>query len=370
MDLLQARMRNQKLAASGLTTAPEVVGWLGAVQAQDYAAAKWGLGLRATDLTERVIDEAFDRGEILRTHVMRPTWHFVLPGDIRWLLALTAPQVHRIAAPRHRRLGLDAGTFRRSRRVLERALRDRTHLTRAEIAAAFARSGVPAAPLQVSHIMLHHELEALVCSGPRRGAQFTYALLEERVPLVKTRARDESLADLTRRYLQSHGPATLQDFGWWSGLSMKDVRAGVAMMKPIVEEIMVDGLTYVRLPDAAPRSDGLRADPSVLLLPVYDEYVIAYRDRTAIAHAGVDVFANSMVVDGRIRGSWRRTLTRGSVVLEAAPDSRMDASTRTALEAQVERYAQFTGLNVECTSASPGAKTRRATAGSRSRRPR
>src|SRR5262249_19853145 len=324
--ILGQRLRNQRLVGPAFAKPEHVVDWLVAVQSQDYTGARWAVGQRTDDATEEDLDRLFDEGAILRTHVMRPTWHFVRPADIRWLLALTAPRVHRSAAPRHRRLGLDADTFRRSRRVLERALRDRTHLTRAELAAAFARSRVPAAPLQVSHIMLHHELEALVCSGPRRGAQFTYALLEQRVPRAKTRARDESLADLTRRYFQSHGPATLQDFGWWSGLSMKDVRAGVAMMKPAVEEIMVNGLTYVRLPDAAPRRDGLRADPSVLLLPVYDEYVIAYRDRTAIAHAGVDVFANSMVVDGRIRGSWRRTLTRGSVVLEAAPDSRMDAS--------------------------------------------
>jgi len=349
MDLLQARLRNQRLTGSAFTSPAEVVGWFGAMQAQDYAAAKWGVSLRARGLTDAAVDAAFDRGEILRTHVMRPTWHFVRPADIRWLLALTAPQVHKLAAPRHRRLGLDAGTFRRSRRVLERALRDRTYLTRAEIAAVFARSGVPAAPDQVAHVMLHHELDAVVCSGPRRGAQFTYALLEERAPRAKTRAREESLADLTRRYFQSHGPATLRDFAWWSGLSMKDVRAAVAMMTPPVEEIVVDDFRYVRLkPDTTGRRRvRLQRDPEVLLLPVYDEYVIAYRDRSAIAHPGADVFAHSMVVDGRIRGSWRRTLTGKSMVLEAAPDGRIDAPTRTALLAEARRYATFTGREVE-----------------------
>jgi winged helix DNA-binding protein len=349
MNLLKTRIRNQRLTGTAFTSSEEVVGWLGAVQAQEYMAAKWGVSLRARGLTAASIDAAFDQGEILRTHVMRPTWHFVRPADIRWLLTLTAPRVHAMATYRRRQLGLDADTFRRTRRVLQRVLRHRTYLTRAEIGAAFARSGLPGAAEPLGHIMLHHELDALVCSGPRRGARFTYALLEDRVPRGRMLTRDESLAELTRRYFQSHGPATPRDFAWWSGLSMTDVRAGVAMVKPSLEDLVVEDQRYLRLEPDGARSGRVRtrADSGALLLPIYDEYLVAYRDRTAIADPGVDTLGYSLVVDGRIRGTWRKTLTPGSIVLEVSPDGRIDGSTRTAVQREIRRYARFAGVPVE-----------------------
>ena len=226
--LVRERLRNQSLAVSRLRTPGEVVAWLGAAQAQDYAGAKWALGLRAKGLTDAAVEQAFDEGAILRTHILRPTWHFVAPADIRWMLALSAPRVHAVNAYAYRTFELDAAVLARSRAALERALAGGRQLTRLELAKVLQRAGVQADGPRLAHVMMHAELDAVICSGARRGKQFTYALLEERAPRAKVLPRDEALAELTRRYFASHGPATLRDYVWWSGLTARDARAGMA----------------------------------------------------------------------------------------------------------------------------------------------
>src|SRR6185503_4235399 len=210
----------------------DVVSWLGAVQAQVYGDAKWALGLRMRRSTDARIEAAFSEGSILRTHVMRPTWHFVAPADIRWMLALTAPRVRAAMASYSRKLELDATVLRRSQRAMVRALRGGRQLTRQELRSVLARAGVRADGVQrLAHIVMQAELDAVICSGARRGNQFTYALLDERVPMVRARSRDDSLAELARRYFTSHGPAQLHDFAWWSGLSVGDACAGLATVE-------------------------------------------------------------------------------------------------------------------------------------------
>src|SRR6185369_4462037 len=218
-DVLSQRLHNQKLSSSELEKPVDVVRWLGAVQAQDYHAALWALALRMRNATHAAVEAAFNHGEIIRTHVLRPTWHFVAPEDIRWLLQLTAPCINRRCSGTYRRFGLDDAVFKRSTKVFVKALRGGKHLTRAALRAAHNQAGIPADDtVRMGHLLLRAELDGLICSGPRLGKQFTYALLEERVPPGKTLTREEALAELTRRYFSSHGPATLQDFVWWSGL--------------------------------------------------------------------------------------------------------------------------------------------------------
>src|SRR5690349_18090188 len=204
-EFVQKRLRNHKLAATEFQTAIEVVRWFGAVQAQDFNGAKWALALRMKQrggaegrggktIREVEIDDAFNRGEIVRTHVLRPTWHFVAPDDIRWLLELTAPRVNIRCAPNYRKYELDATTFRRSNKILGKVLQDRKHLTRAELKAALNRSGVTADDgIRLAHVLLRAELDGVVCSGPRKGKQFTYALLDECVPPAKPLSREEAL---------------------------------------------------------------------------------------------------------------------------------------------------------------------------------
>jgi hypothetical protein len=347
IDLLRQRLHNQKLTRSRLRTPADVVSWLGAVQAQDYAGARWALGLRASNLTDADVERAFNEGAILRTHVMRPTWHFVTPADTRWLLALTAPRVRAGTASYDRLLELDSAVLSRSRKTLERALQGGKALTRKELSATLERAGIPASGQRLGHLMMHAELDGVICSGAMRGKQHTYALLEERVPPARSLTREESLAELTRRYFSSHGPATVRDYTWWSGLTVREAREGIALVEPALVQESIDGLTCWFAPSktVAPPSA-----PTAHLLPNYDEYLIAYKDRDPVVRSpvgdpvrieGRDIFAHFLIVDGRLTGIWWRTVTEDAVVVETGPRRRLTRENRRALAAAVERFARF-----------------------------
>ncbi|MBE7556293.1 MAG: winged helix DNA-binding domain-containing protein [Anaerolineales bacterium] len=350
LDIAQLRLSNQHLAGNPLKTASEVVAWLGAVQAQEYAWAKWALGQRTTGLTDAAIEQALAEGSLLRTHVMRPTWHFVTPEDIRWLLALTAPRVNATVASYYRKLELDEATFARSNAVLAKALEDSKQLTRPELAAILQHAGIATADLlRFGHIMLRAELDAVVCSGALRGKQHTYALLDERVPQAKTLEHDEALAELARRYFTSHGPATLADFGWWSGLTMRDARAGLEMAKSHLVQEVSDGQTYW-LPSSRPPVNV--TSPAVHLLPAFDEYTVAYKDRRAILdpayppQAKIDILNPAIAVDGKIVGTWKRTIKKDTVVLTLNPFTALTEVENQAIAVTTQQYAAFLELPV------------------------
>src|SRR6187455_113827 len=267
------RQLNQRLARTTLKTPLDVVSWLGAIQAQDYPGARWALGLRAAGLTDARVEKAYDDGAILRTHVLRPTWHFVDPTDIRWMLALTGPRVMKTMATYDRKLGLDERVFRRSNAALTKALRD-ADLTRTELKAVLEPKVGPlgggvAGVQRTAHLMMRAELEGVICSGPRRGKQFTYALLDRRVRSAAILDRDEALLELTRRYFRTRSPATPQDFSWWSGLPMADVRRGIDLARAELESVSIGDVAYWVHGDTPSR-----AKPSAWLLPNYDEFFI------------------------------------------------------------------------------------------------
>ena len=320
---------------------------LGAVQAQDYLGARWAIAQRATGLTETDVEGAIASGAILRTHVLRPTWHFVLPEDVRWMLALTAPRVRAGMAFYNRYHELDASVFRKSHAAFERALRDGDHLTRSELSAALARAGVVSSERLVG-LLLQAELDRVIISGPRRGKQFTYALFDERVPAAPTRDRDDALHDLTRRYFATRGPATVRDFAWWSGLTIADAKRGVETARSFLTRETRDGdaCWHVAV-TRAPRSKRVAH-----LLPNFDEYFVGFRDRSAIAERLRGVFPDRRVdalmghvvcIDGQIVGGWRRTLGKTAevelrlLVPLTAPEHRL---VRTA----VARFGQFLQL--------------------------
>ena len=238
------RLRNQRVAGSTFRTSADVVSWLGAVQAQDYPAARWAVGQRAKALSDASVQQAVDDGTILRTHVLRPTWHFVTPADIRWMLNLTAPRVKAACAFYHRQAGLDGRIFAKSQAIIARALEGGLQLTKQELRSILERAGIKGNSVAIGHVLLQAELDAVVCSGARRGKQFTYALLEERAPRARVLARDEALAELTRRYFQSHGPAMINDFVWWSGLTVRDAKAGIAMVTPALVRTSLEDREY------------------------------------------------------------------------------------------------------------------------------
>jgi hypothetical protein len=353
LDIAQQRLLNQRLASPAFERPVEVVQWLGAVQSQDYAAAKWALGMRVQSATDDAIEQAFDAGAILRTHVMRPTWHFVTPADIRWMLALTAPRVNAASAYQYRSLELDDAIFARSNAALATALQGGKQLTRSELTSVLKQAGIAADNLlRFTYLIMRAELDGIICSGARRGKQFTYALLDERAPEARTLDRNEALAELSRRYFTSHGPATLQDFVWWSGLTTTDARNGLEMVRSQLVQETVDNQVYWFSPSTLSAKGCSQA---AYLLPNYDEYIVAYTDRSAAVDTertkhldprGNILFSHTIAIDGRVVGTWKRTLNKDAVILATNLLTPLNEDETRAFAAAVDRYGAFLGRSV------------------------
>ena len=350
-DIARQRLANQHISQSLFEKPAEVVARFGAVQAQDYAGGKWAVGQRTIGMTDADIDQACQDGTILRTHVMRPTWHFVTPADIRWLLELTAPRVNGFAAYYYRKLELDDAVFAHSDAVLAKALEGGRQHTRVELAAHLQKAGIATHELlRVTHLMLRAELDGVICSGARRGKQFTYALLDERAPQARTLARDDALAELAKRYFTAHGPATLKDYAWWSGLSASDAKAGLEMVKPQLNREVVDGQEYWFAESSFAAKE---ITPSAFLLPNFDEYTVGYADRSAAIDParGVDqrssqLLSHTIVIDGKVVGNWKRTFKKDTVIVAAAPFVPFSDAEALAFAAAATRYGQFLGMKV------------------------
>ena len=350
-EIAQARLRNQRISGDPVDSPGQVAQWLVAVQAQDYAGAQWALGLRLPPGSVAAdVDRALAEGTILRTHVLRPTWHFVAPADIRWLLALTAPRVHAVNGTIYRQQGLDGATLARGHRALAAALEGGRQLTRDELRDALERDGVAiGSGLRLAYIIMSAELDGVICSGARRDKQFTYALLDDRAPDAKILAREDALAELAGRYFRSRGPATVQDLAKWSGLTVADARRGLEAVEMQLENVRVGDQVYWFPPPGAALTP---TSPSAHLLSIYDEYVSGYKDHSAIGgdEVGTRLMAlgNALrfiiVIDGRIAGTWRRTLKKGAVVIETNLFRPLTEDERHAVALAADRYAAFLGL--------------------------
>jgi hypothetical protein len=323
-EVVLRRLVNQGLL-TGFTSAAEVVRWMGCVQAQDYAMGKWGVGLRFSGATDAGIEADFDAGRILRTHVLRPTWHFVLPEDIGWMVRLTGPRVRAGALSMQRQMGIDKAVLLKSKKILTKALE--APMTRAELAVLFSRAKINTDEIRMGLLMMDAELEGLICSGPRKGKQFTYRLLTERGLDL---SGDAALGELARRYFVSRGPATVADLAWWGGLSLAQAKRGAEVARGLPDCEVVDGREYwfgaasARGAGAGAESAGAgAARRSVLLLPAWDEYTVAYKDRSHFLHADHVAISSYglkpvVVVNGKVVGVWRRVMGRGEVVVEVS----------------------------------------------------
>jgi hypothetical protein len=320
---------------------------MGAVQAQDYAAAKWAIGQRLTGATETTIDDAMGSWEIIRTHVLRPTWHFVSPADLRWMLKLTAPRIKAFCAYNDNRWGITKAVITKSQKVLEKQLRNRQQLTRLQLGPALQQAGIATDEYRLGSLLVHAELDGLVCSGPRHGKQFSYVLLEEHVPPAAPLSKTESLATLAQRYFDSHGPATLQDFAWWSGLTVTEAKTGLEAVKGRYVSAETDGKTYWMPPSKAAKDK-----PSVFLLPAFDEFTVAYKKRD-IQQLHIDGQLTPMaslgpviVADGQITGTWKRTINKKDITLELQHIRPLKKTQLSALKKAVQYYSTFCGLPV------------------------
>ena len=344
-DVLAQRLCNQKLSSPHFAEPVGVVRWFGAVQAQDFNGAKWALALRMREATNARIQSAYDEGRIVRTHVMRPTWHFVAREDIRWLRQLTAARVNVKSGSGYRMFELDAATFKRSNKVIANALKGGKHLTRSAVKTLLNRAGIDADnPVRLAHIVLRAELDGVVCSGPMDGKQFTYMLFDERVPATtKSFVRDEALAELARRYFKSHGPATVQDFVWWSGLTMADANLAIELIDRDLRKELVEEKLYV----GPRRRRAMASTYSTHLLPAFDEYNVAYKARHLVIDGGAplstwDALGPMVIVDGKAVGTWKRT---GDKVTTLNMSNALTKSQKLGIATAAERYTAFLGPN-------------------------
>jgi hypothetical protein len=340
--ILSQRLINQQLVGTKFRQPEDIVVWMGALQAQEYAMAKWAIGLRLGDTKDEIIERAFNEGHFLRTHVLRPTWHFVAPADIRWMLKLTAPRIRRAMAYMDRQLEIDRGVIIKSQKVFTKALQGGHPLRRRDLQTALTRARIAASGPRLAHLLIHAELDQLICSGPRRQRNFTYMLLDERVPPAAALDGDAALAELSRRYFRSRGPASVQDFSWWSGLSVREARRGVDLLGTELAIEVINGRELVRSSKTAPRPRNIRF---TCLLPDYDEYGIAYKDRTAlfeVADLTRQIAYNRMIIiDGRIAGSWKRSEEKTDVVVEAVLFRPLTGPRQQALTKAGERFGKF-----------------------------
>ncbi len=335
----------------------EVVAWLGAVQSQDVPGALWGIAQRmAPGQTIDGLGAAMDEGRIARTHALRPTWHFLVPSELRWVQALTGPRVDKVAGTMYRQLALDERAFDLAGASIREALAGGRALTRAELAVAVASSGTDLGDnLVITHLAMHAELTALIVNGPRRGKQATYMLVDERIPPAPRMAPADALRELTVRYFRSHGPALAHDMAWWSGLTVGDVRRGIELAGPALEGRRLDGKDYWAGADAFDLDPGLVLAPHVLLLPNYDEALGSYSDYDPVmgealprARGVNDVLGAHIVVrDGFVVGGWRRTLGRDAVTVTVTLLIPLTADELDALAAAADEFGRFVGLPVD-----------------------
>lgn len=342
------RIINQQVAEAFFTKAKELVAWMGAVQAQDYSMAKWAIGLRLQNSTDEEIEAAYNRGEILRTHLMRPTWHFVSVDDIYWMLELTSPQIKSLMKSRDKQLELNGDVYLKSNRIIESALSKHIILSREEIGNELEKNKIETNSNRLSHILLRAELDGVVCSGPVKANKLTYCLLADRVPNKKAFARDESLAKLATRYFNSHGPATLSDFVWWSGLSLSEARIALEFVKTRFISETIGSETYWF---KSTLTNYAEDDTSIHLLPAFDEFLIGYRDRSA-SYVFIDnnktisengIFRPVLVIEGQVSGLWKRTTKKDKILIEINSFRPFSQTTKNDLEMKAKSYEYFTG---------------------------
>lgn len=351
-DIIRLRLFNQQIAATKFTKPQQLVAWMGAMQSQDYGMAKWAIGLRLPNLNDADIEKSFNEGKILRTHVLRPTWHFVTPQDIRWMLDLTAPRILSLLKHNDRFLSLDKKILKRSNDALAKALEGGKQLTRDEVRVVLQKAKIDTSELRFIHLLEHAELDRIICSGAKVDRQFTYALFNERTS-AKTMEREEALAELTKRFFVSRGPATVYDFSWWSGLSVADAKKGIESIKRNFKKEVIDGKEYYFKDPGILKKE---ISSGTYLLPNYDEYVVSYKDRTEaidkkhlaiISKQRNAVFSNSILINGMIEGTWKRTIRNNSVTIETKTFSKLNKKNLDAIIRAAKDYCKFLGKDLQ-----------------------
>ena len=345
--LARWRMQVLRLTGPGFPSAAAAVHGLLGVQAENYAQATWAVAARTPGLTQGQFTQLFDQGAVLRTHVLRPTWHFVDPQDIRWLVDLTAPGMRRPLRQLQRQLEVDDARLAVSAEVITAALSGGMHLTREELRTRLQDAGLRADGQRLGVMLMYAESETLICSGALRDKEQTYALVDERAPGGKPLERQEALAEVARRYFSGHGPATERDLAYWATLTLTDVRKGLSAVADQLQHLDHEGRTYW----FAEPADDAPPDPRAHLLQILDEYFRGYQDSRYLLDAdglvprGRTATVGMTLVDGQMVGEMRRQVGHDAVTFEVALFRELGDDQLAAVEDAAQRYGAFLGLD-------------------------
>ena len=351
-EISNIRIRSQGIGSAEFKSASDILARMGAMQGQDFSMAKWALGVRMADSTNEEIEASFNSGDIIRTHLMRPTWHLVSAQDVHWILELTSPRIKSSLGPREKDLELSEPLFRRSNRIIEKLISGGPCFTREDFTREFKKAKIDTGGNRLSHLLLRAELDGILCSGPIKDKKLTFASLNSRAPDRKIFTREESLAELTKRYFQSRFPGTLHDFAWWSGLSQKDAKTGMESIRSSFITETIGSKEYM-FPDSfrTTRSVG----NVVHLLPAYDEFLISYRDRSAsisgnTGHSTISsngIFYPVVVVNGQVAGVWKQVIQKDKVTIDIDLFNFQDLNIMTLIEKKANLLSRFYNKKVE-----------------------
>jgi hypothetical protein len=353
LKIRQQRLSNQRLLGGKFQKPEDVVRHLGAVQAQEFPAAKWSLGVRLSNSSDESVEKAFNEGKFLRTHVLRPTWHFVMPEDLVWMQELTSAKVKSAMASYNRKLELTDEIFAKATKVIVKSLEGENYLSRQELKTKLREVGIDGDVQRFAHLVFWPELDGIICSGPKVDKQLTYALVSERIPKVKKLTRDESLAKLTYKYFSSHGPAQTVDFSWWSGLNQKETAEGLSYNKEKLTSETVEGKTYWF--SVLSKTELVE---KAYLLSIYDEYTIAYKDRSALNGerfiekmlALGNALTSVIIINGLVVGYWKRALRKDKVEITLVYYRETNKREKDLVAEAAKEYGAFLRLPVKLIS--------------------
>jgi hypothetical protein len=350
-EISNLRLVNQHVSEPKYTTAKELVGWMGVMQAQDFNMAKLAVGIRTTGSTEAAIEKTINEGDIIRTHVLRPTWHFVTPENIGWMLDLSSEKIKAVMRSSDKQLGITEEIYKKSNPLFEKVLKKAEYLTREELKEVLSSNNINTSENRVSHLLMRAELEKIICSGKIIDGKQTYSLYAKRIPPEEKINREEALCRLAKIYFSSHGPATMFDFMWWSGLTAGETRKGVELAKDQFMSISIDGNTYWFSPDI---DDEIIEKELFFLLPAFDEFIISYRDRSpSIATTNMSraiyingIFRPVIVLNGEVIGIWQRNQKKNKIEVNATYFNSINNFIEDCFEKEVERLSMYWGRPV------------------------
>lgn len=350
------RMHNLHIAGGRLNQGEQVVQQLGALQAQDYHQALWAIGMRTLSATAADIEQIIEDRKIVLTWTMRGTIHFVHPENVRWMLKHLASRLLAQDGRRLQQLELNQEIIERCRLIIYDALQGNKRISRPDLMQLLEENGFHTKNQRGYHLLWYLAQSGHICLGPREGKQQTFVLLEEWVPAAKDLEKSEALALLAERYFTSHGPATVQDLAWWAGITLTDARQGVEAIRSRLVLEKIGEQEYWTADNAPART--IHEVPTVYLLPGYDEYLLGYKDRSAVlngAHAphvvpgNNGVFMPTIVIDGQVSGIWKRTMKSKGIDIEFNLFAPRKDREEHIIEA-AGRYCGFMGLPLTATS--------------------